>query len=59
MRAGETGKEAKTEQKLEDWREKSNPPDAVSRAIDRGLTPQPVLAAPQHEIFEARTAAAN
>jgi hypothetical protein len=31
----------------------------VSRAIDRGLTPQPVLAAPRHEIFEARTAAAN
>src|SRR5579872_1339564 len=49
VRAAGIGEEANTEQKLEDWREKSNPPCRFP-AIARGLTPAPVPAAPQHEI---------
>jgi hypothetical protein len=44
--------EANTEQKLEDWREKSNPPPC-------GFPPAPVLPRRSIEIFEAHTAAAN
>jgi hypothetical protein len=52
VRAAGIGMEANTEQKLEDWREKSNPPPC-------GFPPAPVLPRRSIEIFEAHTAAAN